>query len=134
MAASDYEYKNKRKTKIKNMRNNNFTSRRVSSYTAGSWAQNRNTVRHTPKTLGMVSQSVILVLLVVVFGLIYATQGTRSTNYDYELNNIENEISELEARKEDLAVEKARRTSVAAAASSEVAMTMEDASPVGYAE
>ena len=102
--------------------------------TVNSWAQNRNTVRHTPKTLGAVSQSVILTLLVVVIGLIYITQGTRSTNYDYELNNIENEISELEARKEDLAVEKARLTSVATTNNSEVAMMMEDASPVGYAE
>lgn len=125
----------KRKSKNKNMRNNIFTSRRVSNYASvNSWVQNRNTVRHTPKTLGAVSQSVILSLLVVVIGLIYITQGTRSTNYDYELNNIENEISELEAKKEDLAVEKARLTSVAAAASSEVAVTMEDASPVGYAE
>ena len=102
--------------------------------TVNSWAQNRNTVRHTPKTLGVVSQSVILTLLVVVLGLIYVTQGTRSTNYDYELNAIEDEISELEARKEDLAVEKARLTSVATSANSEVAVTMEDATPSGYAE
>ncbi len=107
----------------------------MTNYTSvNSWMQNRNTVRHTPRTLGTVSQSVILTLLVVVIGLIYITQGTKSTNYDYELHNIENEISELEARKEDLAVEKARITSVAASASSEVAMAMEDASPAGYAE
>lgn len=117
------------------MRNQNFTSRRTASYaTVNSWAQNRNMVRHTPKTLGVVSQGVILSLLVVVIGLIYVTQGTRSTNYDYELNAIESEISELEAKKEDLAVEKARLTSVAAAANSEVAVAMEDASPAGYAE
>ncbi len=99
-----------------------------------SWRQNRNTIRHTPKTLGKVSQGFILALLVVVFGLIYTTQGTRSTNYDYELNKVENKIAELEAEKENLAVERARLTSIATAGNNEVAKAMEDAKPVGYAD
>ncbi len=73
-----------------------------------SWVRNRNTVRHTPKTLGTLSQSMILGVLVLIVGLIYVTQGTRATSYDYQLSEIEDEISNLEAKKEDLAVEKAR--------------------------
>ena len=46
---------------------------------------------------------------------------------------MDNEISELTAQKEDLAVEKARLTSVAAAETSQVAANMEDGQVSGYA-
>ena len=75
----------------------------------------------------------IFVVMVLIVGLIYVAQGTKATAYDYELSNIENEIAEMEARKEDLAVERARLTSVAAAEKSEVAANMADASVSGYA-
>ena len=101
---------------------------------SSAWVRNRNTVRHTPKTLGSVSQSVIFGVLVLAIGLIYVTQGTKATSYDYELSRIENEISELKAKKEDLAVERQKLTSIAAERSSEVASTMEVATVSGYAE
>ena len=73
-------------------------------------------------------------VLVLIVGLIYVAQGTKATNYDYELSAIEDEISELEAKKEDLAVEKARLTSIAASQDSTVAANMDDANVAGYAE
>ncbi|MBR2587163.1 hypothetical protein IKE71_02185 [Candidatus Saccharibacteria bacterium] len=101
---------------------------------SSTWVRNRNIVRHTPKTLGSVSQSVILGILVLVIGLIYVTQGTRATSYDYELSKVEEEIAELEARKEDLAVERARLTSIAALENNEVAAKMANGVVSGYAE
>ena len=101
---------------------------------SSTWVRNRNTVRHTPKTLGSVSQGVILGILVLVIGLIYVTQGTKATSYDYELSEIETEISELEARKEDLAVERARLTSIAMSNNNEVAASMPQGQVSGYAE
>ena len=98
------------------------------------WVRNRNIVRRTPKTLGSVSQSVILGILVLVIGLIYVTQGTRATSYDYELSRVEEEIAELEAQKEDLAVERARLTSVAVSNNNEVASAMQVGQVSGYAE
>ncbi|MBQ3432783.1 hypothetical protein IJG22_00590 [Candidatus Saccharibacteria bacterium] len=76
----------------------------------------------------------ILGILVLVIGLIYVTQGTKATSYDYELSEIEGEIAELEARKEDLAVERARLTSIAMSNSNEVAATMQQGQVSGYAE
>lgn len=99
-----------------------------------SWVRNRNTVRHTPKTLGSVTQSVILGVLVLVIGLIYVTQGTKATSYDYELSRIEGEIAEYQARKDDLEVERARLTSVVASESNETANGMEVAVVTGYGE
>ncbi|MBR3204463.1 hypothetical protein IKF81_02145 [Candidatus Saccharibacteria bacterium] len=98
------------------------------------WVRNRNTVRHTPKSLGTVSQSVILGVLVLVVGLIYVTQGTKATGYDYELSKVESEIAELEAKKEDLAVERAKLTSIGASENSSVAANMEVAQVSGFAE
>ena len=101
---------------------------------SSSWVRNRNIVRHTSKTLGSVSQGVILGILVLVIGLIYVTQGTKATSYDYELSEIEGEIAELTARKEDLAVERARLTSIAMSDNNEVAAAMETGTVSGYAE
>ena len=101
---------------------------------SSAWVRNRNTVRHEPKSLGQVSQTVILAILVLVVGLIYVTQGTKATSYDYELSKVEGEIAELQAQKEDLAVERARLTSIAESKTSEVAANMESASVSGYAE
>ncbi len=98
-----------------------------------SFARNRNTVRHTKRSLGSISQIVIVSMLTLVFGLIYVAEGTKATSFDYELSSVETEITEKNAKLEDLAVEKARLTSVATAKASTVAAAMEDATVSGYA-
>ena len=98
-----------------------------------SFARNRNTVRHTKRSLGSISQIVIVSMLTLIFGLIYVAEGTKATSFDYEISAVETEITEMTAKKEDLAVEKARLTSVAAAKNSTVAAVMETATVTGYA-
>lgn len=118
------------------MRPQTYVSRRTAATTtasAGAWTRNFNTVRHTQKTLGPLAYSVLLGVMVLGIGLIYVAQSTRATNYDYELSAIDSEISDLQAKKEDLAVEKARLTSIAASEGSEVASNMEGAAVGGYA-
>lgn len=110
---------------------NEYVSRR--GMVTNSWSRNQNTVRHSSKSLGNVSLTLIFGLMVLIVGLIYATQGVKATSYDYELSNIEDEITELTARKEDLAVEKARLTSIATAENSTVAAAMQDGNTSGYA-
>lgn len=97
------------------------------------FARNRNTVRHTKRSLGGISQIVIVSMLTLIFGLIYVAEGTKATGFDYELSSVESEIVEMNAKKDDLAVEKARLTSVAAAKNSTIAATMETAAVTGYA-
>ncbi len=99
-----------------------YTNRRGATMST-SWSRNQNTVRHKPKTLGTVSNTMIVGMLVLIVGLIYVAQGTQATN---------DEIAELEARKEDLAVEKARLTSIASTENSEVANNMETATNSGF--
>lgn len=98
-----------------------------------SFVRNCNTVRHTAKNLGSISQVVIVSMITLVFGLIYVAEGTKATSYDYEISSVNDEITELMAKKEDLAVEKARLTSIEAIRNSAVAAAMEDATVAGYA-
>jgi hypothetical protein len=72
-------------------------------------------------------------MLTLVFGLIYVAEGTKITGYDYEISEVESEISEMTAKRDDLAVEKARLNSVATAKNSTVAAAMENATVTGYA-
>lgn len=98
-----------------------------------SWSRNQNTVRHSTKRLGNLSLIAIFGIMVLIVGLIYATQSVKATSYDYELSSIEDEISDLQARKEELAVEKARLNSIATAETSQVAANMPDGQVSGYA-
>ncbi|MBR2710294.1 hypothetical protein IKF02_01510 [Candidatus Saccharibacteria bacterium] len=106
-----------------------YVTRRQASV---SFVRNRNTVRHSKRSLGSISQIVIIGMITLVFGLIYVAEGTKATGFDYEISSVESEISEMTARRDDLAVEKARLTSVAAAKSSTVAANMENATVTGY--
>lgn len=112
------------------MQNQTYVTRRASN---NSFVRNRNTVRHTKRSLGSISQIVIVSMLTLIFGLIYVAEGTKATSFDYEISSVETEITEMNARLEDLNVEKARLNSVAAAQNSTVAATMEDATVSGYA-
>ena len=106
---------------------------RRETFGKNSFARNRNTVRHTKRSLGSISQIVIVSMLTLVFGLIYVAEGTKDTSFDYELSSVESKIAEMNAKKDYLAVEKARLTSVAAAKNSTVAAAMEEAVISGYA-
>ena len=99
---------------------------------SSSFLRNRNIVRHTPKSLGSISQIVIVGMITLVLGLIYVAEGTRATGYDYKISEVESEIAEMTAKKDDLVVEKARLKSVMAAKSSAVAAVMENAVVTGY--
>lgn len=96
------------------------------------YARNFNTVRLKKKGLGSITQLSIAGMLVVLAGLFYVSQSTRATSYDYEISSVESELTEMNAKKDDLAVEQARLNSIATAKSSTVAASMEDATVSGY--
>ena len=106
---------------------------RRQTFTGNSFARNRNTVRHTKRSLGSISQTIIIGMLVAIFGLFYVAQSTKATNLDYEISSIEAEIAELTTKKDDLAVERARLNSIVNAKNSTVAAAMETATVTGYA-
>jgi len=111
-----------------------FATRRMGkTEISSSFARNRNAIRHEPRvTLGPVSHTITVMLLVLLVGLIYVTQGTKATSYDYALNNVNDEIASLEAQNNSLAAENARIVAAAAGEQNEVALLMVDAKTAGY--
>ena len=98
----------------------NFQSRRQ-----GNWNRNQNTVAFVSAVkLGPIAHTVLIALMITVLGLIYLTQATRATSYDYQAQKIDDQIAELNTKKSDLEVENARLTALEAVKNSNVAKAM----------
>ena len=91
-----------------------YATRRMTGSSSGSasaWARNRN----------------------VVTGLIFLTQSTKVTNYDVEIARVDDEITNLEAQRDALAVENAKITAAAATEDkNKVASAMVDANSADF--
>lgn len=99
------------------------------------WSRNQNTVAHSSTIkLGPVTHTVIIALMITVLGLIYLTQATRATSYDYATEEINSQIAELNEQKSDLEIENARLASLEEVKNSSVASTMTTASSTQYAQ
>ncbi|MNY67567.1 Cell division protein FtsL [compost metagenome] len=71
--------------------------------------------------------------MITVLGLIYLTQATRATSYDYEAQRVDSEIAELTTKKSDLEVENARLTALETVKNSSVAREMTAPTSTEYA-
>ncbi|MDN5819609.1 MAG: hypothetical protein L0H36_00860 [bacterium] len=106
-----------------------FNSRR----TTRQMGRNQNTVRFVSQIkLGPVTHTVLVALMITVLGLIYLTQATRATGYDYQSQKIEDKIAELSTKKSDLEVENARLTALKTISSSKVASDMSKPDHTNY--
>lgn len=111
-------------------RTQNFCSRRQQN-----WSRNQNTVAFVSSVkLGPVTHTVLVALMVTVLGLIYLTQATKATSYDYATQKIDSQISELNSQKSDLEIENARLTSLENVKNSTVAATMSAPASTAYAQ
>jgi len=109
-----------------------FYSRRRSAFANG-WNRNQNTVAFVSSVkLGPVSHTVLVALMVTVLGLVYLTQATQATSYDYQAQRIDNQIAELSSKKSDLEVENARLTALETVRSSKVAKAMTQPAATDY--
>ena len=106
-----------------------FSTRRQSN-----WNRNQNTVAFASAVkLGPVTHTVLVALMITVLGLIYLTQATRGSGYDYEAARIDDKIAELTTKKTDLEVENARLTALETVKNSTVAREMTTPSETNYA-
>ena len=97
-----------------------FNSRRQSN-----WGRNQNTGAFASAVkLGPVTHTVLVALMITVLGLIYLTQATRASGYDYTASEITDKISALNEQTKDLEVENARLTALQTVKNSSVAKNM----------
>ena len=100
--------------------NNSYSSRR-----SHVMSRNYNSVSHASAVkLGPVTHTILVALMITVLGLIYLTQATKATGFDYRAQEIESQIAELTVQKGDLEVENARLTAMETVKNSTVAATM----------
>ena len=110
--------------------NNYYVSRRQQN-----WSRNQNTTRFQSATkLGPVTHTVLIALMIIVLGLIYVTQATRTTSYDYQAQEIDQQIAEINEEKSELQVESARLTALETVKNSSVAKEMTAPSDTQYVQ
>lgn len=93
--------------------------------------QNSVTFRPQTKTLGPVSNTIVLIILACLIGLLYLTQVTKTNSFGYTINNLEEQQAQLKDQKADLEVSSARLQSLDRTASSEVARNLVNIRPSG---
>ena len=113
-----------------NTQNNYYASRRQQN-----WSRNQNTTRFVSSVkLGPVAHTVLVALMITVLGLIYLTQATRATGYDYESQKIDSQIADLNNQKSDLQIENARLTALSTVKDSNVAREMTAPASTDYVQ
>jgi cell division protein FtsL len=111
-------------------RTQNYSSRRQQN-----WSRNQNTVAFASTIkLGPVTHTVLVALMITVLGLIYLTQATKVTTYDYATQKIDSQIAELSSQKSDLEIENARLTALETVKNSSVASTMTTPATTDYVQ
>jgi hypothetical protein len=98
--------------------------------------KNQNSVSFaaSARTLGPVSNAIILIVLACLVGLLYLTQVTKTNSYGYTINNLEQQQSELKDQKANLEVSAARLQSLNRVSSSNVAKSLVSVAPSGVVQ
>lgn len=90
------------------------------------WQRNQNTVAYTTTraVLGPVSHTVLVALMIAVLGLIYLSQVTKSSSYGYALKDQSDQLTSLNAQRQELEIENARLQALKTVEESTVAKAM----------
>jgi hypothetical protein len=86
--------------------------------------QNSISFRARERTLGPVSNTIILIVLACLLGLLYLTQVTKTDAYGYQINTLQQQQATLTSQHNDLEVASAQLQSLDRTQSSAVAKNM----------
>lgn len=96
--------------------------------------QNITSFRAKERAIGPVSNTVILIVLVCLLGLMYLTQVTKTNTYSYQLNDLRSEQSKLAVEKDQLEVDSARLQALDRIKNSEANKSLVSIAPSGTAQ
>jgi hypothetical protein len=93
--------------------------------------RNQNTVslRAKTRTLGPVSNTITLIVLACLLGLLYLTQVTKTNAFGYQINNLQQTQTSLKSEHDNLEVDSARMQSLSRVQNSAVAKSMVAVTP-----
>jgi hypothetical protein len=98
--------------------------------------RNQNSVSFaaSARTLGPISNTIILIVLACLVGLLYLTQVTRTNSYGYTINSLQQQQSSLNDQKANLEVSAARLQSLERVAASDAAKNLVSVAPSGVVQ
>jgi hypothetical protein len=96
--------------------------------------QNAVSFRTTERVLGPISNTVILIVLACLLGLLYLTQVTKTNAFSYQINDLKTQQEQLAAQHDELEVASARLQSLQRAQDSSVAASLVSVAPSGTVE
>jgi hypothetical protein len=98
--------------------------------------RNQNSVSFaaSARTLGPISNTIILIVLACLVGLLYLTQVTRTNSYGYTINSLQQQHSSLNDQKANLEVSAARLQSLERVAASDAAKNLVSVAPSGVVQ
>jgi hypothetical protein len=91
--------------------------------------QNSVSFKAQARTLGPVSNTIILIVLACLLGLLYLTQVTKTNAFGYQINGLQQQQSQLKSQHDDLEVSSARMQSMDRVQNSAVAQGMVSVAP-----
>jgi hypothetical protein len=96
----------------------------------------RNSVSFQARTraFGPISNTIILIVLACLLGLLYLTQVTKTNAFGYTINELQTQQTALESKNADLQVDSARLQSLDRTQNSAVAQSMVAVAPSGSAQ
>ncbi len=92
-------------------------------------SQNSVSFRVQARVLGPISNTIILIVLACLLGLLYLTQVTKTNAYGYQINGLQKQQAELKSQHDDLEVASARLQSLSRVSGSDVAKNMVSVAP-----
>lgn len=87
----------------------------------------QNTTRHAAtdaRTLGPVSNTIMLIILACLLGLLYLTQVTKTNSLSYRINDLKTQQTALKSEHADLEISAARLQSLERVKNSDVAKNL----------
>ena len=93
--------------------------------------QNAVTFRTRERTLGPITNTIILIVLACLLVLLYLTQVTKTNAYGYQVNTLLEQQQTLKEEHDDLEVAAARAQSLDRVQTSEVAKSLVTVAPSG---
>ncbi len=93
--------------------------------------QNTTTFKTNERALGPISNTIILIVLACVLGLLYLTQVTKTNAYGYKINSLSTETASLQQEHDELEVASARLQALNRVKDSQVAKGLVSVAPSG---
>ncbi len=93
--------------------------------------QNATSFQSKERTLGPISNTILLIVLACLLGLLYLTQVTKTNAFSYKINSLSKQQTQLQQEHNDLEVASARLQALDRVKNSDVAKKLVSVAPSG---